>query len=91
VAFSVPAQYALPPGATPGVQYALVPIHHAGPGTLGAQLVALKQELTGGGAQPQPRPQPAAAAQDMPPGAPAVGWLPAPDLSHDQKLRPPAA
>lgn len=27
----------------------------------------------------------------LPPGAPQVSWLPAPDLSQDQKLRPPAA
>jgi hypothetical protein len=27
----------------------------------------------------------------LPPGAPPIAWLPAPDLTQDQKLRPPAA
>jgi hypothetical protein len=65
-------ELAFPAAPQGGVQHMLVQIPlHSAPGSLGAQLLALKQEL--------------------PPGAAPVSWLPAPDLSEDQKLRPPAA
>jgi len=73
--------------------------------TLGAQLLGFKQDhvmpVAGGGVAGGDAAacghaagsslQAAPAGEAMPPGAPAVAWLPAPDLTYDQKLRPPAA
>lgn len=89
------AAAAAPPAAPPqhaqhAVQHMLVPVPI---GSLGAQVMAIKQEHLGAAgvmAAATAATAPAATA-GMPPGAPPVAWLPAPDLTQDQKLRPPAA
>lgn len=86
------------PSALSDVQHILVQVPVTS--SLGAELMALKQDhvQTAGcavdiapGTAPPAGPVASASAPELPPGAPAVSWLPAPDLTEDQKLRPPAA
>jgi len=70
------------PAAPAGHVYIPVPIE-----SLGAHMKSIKQEhMNGGAAAGVSVPD-----SSLPPGAPPVAWLPAPDITQDQKLRPPAA
>ena len=82
-----------------GVQHVLVPIPI---GSLGAHMMALKQDhhmgismngngVHGNGVNGHMTMMAVPHDAAMPPGAPSMAWLPAPDLNQDQKLRPPAA
>lgn len=82
-AAAVPAPGAASAPSAP-VQHVLVSVPI---GSLGAHMMAMKQEHYGGaGTAMLAMPQ-----TTLPHGPAPVSWLPAPDLSEDQKLRPPAA
>jgi hypothetical protein len=70
------------PAAPAGHIYVPIPIE-----SLGAHMKSIKQEHMNDGATAMV----AVPNSSLPPGAPPVAWLPAPDLTQDQKLRPPAA
>jgi Helix-loop-helix DNA-binding domain len=74
------------PAAPAGHVYIPIPIE-----SLGAHVLSIKQEhmnMNGVNAQAMMASVP---DSSLPPGAPPIAWLPAPDLTQDQKLRPPAA
>ena len=83
-AMAAAAAAAVAPAAAP-VQHILVQVPI---GSLGAHMMALKHEHM---SVAQATSMLAVPQATLPPGAPTVSWLPAPDLSQDQKLRPPAA
>ncbi|KAI3430744.1 hypothetical protein D9Q98_009156 [Chlorella vulgaris] len=70
-----------------------VPAGHGYPMPDGAQLVrhASNGDAASLAAAQQQQQQMAMAPQMLPANAPPMSWLPAPDISQDQKLRPPAA
>lgn len=79
----VPPGMMLVPVPQPAAAAAAMPLLPAAGLDASAQLLAMKQQATQAAALGAPMP--------LPVGAPPVGWLPPPDFTRDQQLRPPAA